>query len=334
MNIVKQRYIALFFLALLLSACRGAPFKKTPIQLERNMFRQHKYVAQDVNAFYPDKRSMRMPVKGTVARNELRLNTRYYEGKDKDGNLVKHIPIPVTMQLIKRGQNRFDVFCTPCHGRLGNGDGIVPSLNVGLIHPPNYHQARLINAPDGHFFDVMTNGIRTMMPYRYQIPVHDRWAIVAYIRALQLSQKATKADLGGYTFSDSAIAAYKEQKKEQAEAQQQQQEAMKKAMSSNSGNTKQLIAQGKKLYHSMTCATCHSVDGSKGVGPTWKGLYGSKVQLSDGSTVTADANYITESIMHPAKQVVKGFSPVMPNLSSSLSPQDIKSIIAYIKSLK
>ena len=334
MNIVKQRYIALFLLALLLSACRGAPFKKTPIQLERNMFKQNKYVAQDVNNFFPDHRAMRMPVKGTVARSELRLNTRYYEGKDKNGNLVKHIPIPVTMKLIKRGQNRFDVFCTPCHGRLGNGQGIVPSLNVGLIHPPNYHQARLLNAPDGHFFDVMTNGIRTMMPYKYQIPVHDRWAIVAYIRALQLSEHATKADLEGYTFSDSAIAGYKEQQKAAAEAQKQQQQAMNKAMQSKSENPQQLIAQGKKLYHSMTCATCHSVDGSKGVGPTWKGLYGSKVQLSDGSTVTADANYITESIMHPEKQVVKGFNPVMPNLSSQLSPQDIKSIIAYIKSLK
>ncbi len=334
MNIVKQRYIALFLLALLLSACRGAPFKQTPIQLERNMFKQDKYIPQDVNTFFPDRRAMRMPVEGTVARNELKLNTEYYDGKDKSGNLVEHIPIPVTMQLLKRGQNRFDVFCTPCHGRLGDGNGIVPSLNVGLIHPPNYHQDRLINAPDGHFFDVITNGIRTMMPYRYQIPVHDRWAIVAYIRALQMSQNASKADLEGYSISDSTITAYKQQKKAAAEAQQKKQEAMQKAMSDTSQSTEQLASKGKQLYKSMTCATCHTVDGSNGVGPTWKGLYGSKVKLTNGKTVTANDKYLTESIMNPNSEVVDGFNPVMPNLSDQLSAQDVKALISYIKSLK
>ncbi len=112
-------------------------------------------------------------------------------------------PFPVTAAVINRGQERYDIYCSECHGRLGDGNGMIPSR--GYRRPPSYHTDALRNARTGHFFDVMTNGFGGMPPYAAQVPVNDRWAIVAYIRALQLSQNATEddvppdhhADLGG-----------------------------------------------------------------------------------------------------------------------------------------
>jgi mono/diheme cytochrome c family protein len=142
--------------------------------------------------FFADGRSARNPVDGTVARGDLRDDTYLYTGKI-NGNPGDYMPFPVTAKVLERGHERFNVYCTPCHGRVGDGNGFIPSR--GLKRPPSYHIDRLRKVPLGYFFDVMTNGFGVMQDYSAQILPSDRWAITAYIRALQLSQNATSADV-------------------------------------------------------------------------------------------------------------------------------------------
>ena len=145
--------------------------------------------------FYADLRSARPLVEDTVARGQLHENTYFYTGmiggSSTPGN---YMPFPVTGKVLHRGEERFNIYCAPCHSRLGDGNGIVPSRGFPR-KPPSYHIERLRNAPLGYFFDVMTHGFGIMPDYSAQIPPRDRWAIVAYIRALQLSQNATAADI-------------------------------------------------------------------------------------------------------------------------------------------
>ena len=142
--------------------------------------------------FFSDARSARPLVEGTVARGHLRDDELLYTGK-VNGADAAVFPFRVDATVMARGQQRFNVFCSPCHGRTGQGDGMV--VLRGYRRPPSIHQDRLRNAPVGHFFDVMTNGFGAMPDYAAQIRVEDRWAIVAYIRALQLSEHATLADV-------------------------------------------------------------------------------------------------------------------------------------------
>ena len=142
--------------------------------------------------FYSDLRSARPQVEGTVARGQLREDEYFYTGKI-GGNPGDYMPFPVTEEVLARGHERFNIYCAPCHSRLGDGNGMVPQR--GFKHPPTYHQERLRKAPLGYFFDVMTNGFGVMPDYTTQILPRDRWCIVAYIRALQLSQNATPADV-------------------------------------------------------------------------------------------------------------------------------------------
>jgi cytochrome c553 len=141
---------------------------------------------------FEDRRAARPLVPGTVARGQLRADTALYTGKTGDA-LVEALPIPLTAQMLSRGRERYEVFCTPCHGRVGTGEGIV--VKRGMRPPPSYHIQRLREAPLGHFFDVMTNGFGVMADYAAQIPPADRWAIAAYIRALQVSQGIPAAEL-------------------------------------------------------------------------------------------------------------------------------------------
>lgn len=182
--------------SLLLSAgCfRGRPSRKPPIHINPNMDKQERYRPQGQSNFFADRSMMRMPVPGTVARGDLREDDVLYRGIDARGDTVRHNPLPITMQLLQRGQDRFNIFCAPCHGAAGDGKGIVVAR--GLLPPPTFHSALMRNYPDGHFFQVISHGIRNMPAYNYQLPkVEDRWAIVAYIRALQRSQNATIDDL-------------------------------------------------------------------------------------------------------------------------------------------
>ena len=143
--------------------------------------------------FFPDQRSERSPVEGTVARGDLRADTYFYTGK-VGNNPGDYMPFPVTKEVLERGRERFNIYCSPCHSPLGDGNGFVPTrgFSRGLRR---LTFRRLQKAPLGYFYDVMSNGFGIMSDYSAQISPRDRWNIVAYIHALQLSQNATVADV-------------------------------------------------------------------------------------------------------------------------------------------
>jgi len=149
--------------------------------------------------FFANGAASRMLVANTVARGQLREDELFYTGK-VNGQPSTEFPMAVTPEVMARGQERFNVFCSPCHGRTGMGNGMI--VQRGFRQPPSYHDERLRNAPVGYFFDVMTNGFGAMQDYAAQVPPADRWAIAAYIRALQLSQGATVADVPADRRSD------------------------------------------------------------------------------------------------------------------------------------
>jgi mono/diheme cytochrome c family protein len=156
------------------------------------MHDQPKYKPLRASEIFADKRSARPLVEGTVARGTLREDAGYYTGKTKDG-FVSELPVPVTAELLERGQTQFQVFCSPCHGRTGRGDGMI--VRRGFKQPSSYHVDRLRQMPIGYFFDVMTIGFGAMPDYAAQIAPADRWAIAAYVRTLQFSQHAPASAL-------------------------------------------------------------------------------------------------------------------------------------------
>lgn len=165
---------------LLLAGCR------------QEMYDQPRTKPHRPSDFFADGRSDRQPVAGAIARGQLRDDSHLYTGK-VGGQLVSTFPFPVTRAVLERGRERFNIYCAPCHDRLGNGNGMI--VRRGFRPPPSLHEDRLRDAPVGHHFDVISNGLGSMPDYAAQIPVRDRWAIVAYLRALQLSQRATVADV-------------------------------------------------------------------------------------------------------------------------------------------
>ena len=194
----SKAFFVLTAFCLLLTGC-GVRF---------DMQDQPRYKAYKKSDFFADGMGSRGPVEGTVARGQLRENKAFYTGKIDNPNLnapvqsttdatgntlvtsfpnsIDEFPVPVTKELVERGRERFNIYCIVCHGPVGNGDGMV--VRRGFPKPPTYHDDRLRNAPVGHFFDVITNGWGKMSSYAYQVQPADRWAIVAYIRALQVSQ--------------------------------------------------------------------------------------------------------------------------------------------------
>ncbi|MDH3889471.1 MAG: cytochrome c [candidate division Zixibacteria bacterium] len=172
---------------------RGRPSQDTPIHVVPNMDDQPRYEAQEAGPFFDNNMAMRKPIEGTIARGQLTTDMVYNTGFVVDSQLVKKSPLPISMHLLKRGQERFDIFCSPCHGRVGDGKGVMSQR--GMLPPPTLHDERMRNIEDGHIFNVITNGKNNMAAYRFQVPVADRWAIVAYVRALQRSQNATADDL-------------------------------------------------------------------------------------------------------------------------------------------
>ena len=156
------------------------------------MHDQPKYIPLRESTFFGDERSARPIVAGTVARGQLHDDVLLYTGKS-GGKDAESFPFAVDAAVMARGQERFNIYCSPCHGRTGQGDGMV--VRRGYRRPPTFHQDRLRDAPVGHFFDVITNGFGAMPDYAGQIKAEDRWAIVAYVRALQLSEHATLADV-------------------------------------------------------------------------------------------------------------------------------------------
>jgi len=179
-RVAAQRLACLALCVLFLFACR------------LDMHVQPKYKPLDPSSFFGDGRSVRPEVPGTVAHGHLRTDELLYTGR-VNGQPADQFPFPITRQVLERGRERFNVYCSPCHDYTGNGNGLV--VQRGFPPPPSYHIDRLMKAPAGHFFDVITNGYGAMYSYAERVEPRDRWAIVAYIRALQLSQHASLDDV-------------------------------------------------------------------------------------------------------------------------------------------
>ena len=170
----------------------GALALLTLTACRRDMQVAPRYDPEAGTDFFSDGRSARPMVEGTVARGHLQIDEARYTGKI-DGDDVDQFPIPISKDDIERGQQRFNIYCSPCHGRLGDGNGMV--VMRGFRQPPSYYSDRLVHAPVGHFFDVITNGFGAMVSYASRVQNDDRWRIVAYIRALQLSESASVNDV-------------------------------------------------------------------------------------------------------------------------------------------
>src|SRR3984893_13198151 len=206
-------------------ACTPAPFRRSPVKImaifpkfaqkfarrfapllllavisnvgcRLDMHVQPRYNPLAKSDFFADQRSARPMVEGTVARGELHDDTYFYTGK-LGNNPGDYMPFAVTKDDLERGRIRFNIYCSPCHSRLGDGNGYIPTRGFSR-KPPSFHIERLEKAPVGYIFNVMTEGYGIMPDYASQIPPRDRWCIVAYIRALQLSQHATVADAAGH----------------------------------------------------------------------------------------------------------------------------------------
>lgn len=199
-NFLSCLYAGTVLAALSLGACRGNTSDEPPVHWQRGMFTQDKGKAQRANLFFEDHRSMRPLEPGTVSTTAPIEPSPYLTGKDESGQFVSRWPEGVTVNqaLLSRGQERFNIYCAPCHDRTGAGNGIViqhVKRTGALWQPKSYYDETVLKEPVGQLFDVITSGVRTMPSYSYQIPVSDRWAIVAYVRALQRSQNLNMAQL-------------------------------------------------------------------------------------------------------------------------------------------
>jgi mono/diheme cytochrome c family protein len=176
-----------------LKACATAALTLLSVAgCRQDMHDQPKYTAYKPSDFFADGRSARPLVEGTIARGHLNEDELLYAGR-VNGQPATVFPFAIDATVMQRGRERYDIFCSPCHGLTGEGDGMV--VQRGYRRPSSFHVDRLRQAPPGHLFDIVTNGFGAMPDYAAQIPVRDRWAIAAYIRALQLSQYATVAEL-------------------------------------------------------------------------------------------------------------------------------------------
>lgn len=175
---LRRLHIRLFGTMAALAALAGC---------QQQMAIQPRYQPLSASDYFADGQSARQPVDGTLAQGRAELDPLYVA---KDATTL---PVPLNAELVARGQQRYNIFCTPCHGLTGDGNGFVTTR--GYRRPPTFHSDRLRAAPVGHFFDVITNGFGAMYDYSAQIPPRDRWAIIAYVRALQLSQNIPAAQL-------------------------------------------------------------------------------------------------------------------------------------------
>jgi mono/diheme cytochrome c family protein len=291
-----SKAIVLAFLALcaavLLAACG------------ENMRYDSKLKPYEPDTFSPDGQSAQQVISGTVALGMLHDDELLYTGK-LNGQLATTFPFTITRAVLARGQERFNIYCSPCHGLVGDGNGMI--VQRGFSPPPSFHVQRLRDAPVGHFFDVITNGFGRMYSYASRVAPEDRWAIIAYIRALQLSQNATLADV--------------------PPEQRAQLQAQGAAVPPNSP-----AAAGQQLFASLGCSGCHIMSGG-GAGPPLVGVFGSQVALEGGAAVTADEAYVRNSILDPTSQVVAGYQPIMPSFQGQVSEEQLAQLIAYVKSL-
>ncbi len=323
MKLSTSRIASLLFISLLLMSCRGQLSEKPPISPQQNMQFQDRFNAQEKNEFFANNMSMRPPVEGTIARGELRQNSVLYEGRDENGEFVTEIPFEVTRSFLYRGKERYDIFCTPCHGAIGDGQGIIMTGQYGYVPAPSYHRQASYDMPDGQFYSAITEGIRSMPAYNTQIKVEDRWAIVAYIRALQQSQNVPREEIEEYDIDLAQL-------QTEYEAMMERQEALAEAQAAGSADEEISAERGERLYTANACQTCHSLDGTQLVGPSFAGLYGADRQFDDGSSAVADEDYISNSIINPGDNIVEGYNNVMPPYNY-LSDGEIQSLVEFIK---
>lgn len=197
--VILVAVIASFVPIALIARARSVPSDAPRIQPVQDMGNQPKFKPQSENLLFADTRAMRPAIPGTEAHGGSVPDDAYETGK-VNGQFVADVPVKVTEALIRRGQERFNIYCSPCHGFAGQGDGLVArradQLQEGLWVPPtNLHTLQVRQRPNGHIFNTISRGLRTMPSYGAQIPVADRWAIVTYVRALQRSQHANPEDM-------------------------------------------------------------------------------------------------------------------------------------------
>jgi mono/diheme cytochrome c family protein len=287
------------------TGCRGWESEEPPVHLVRNMDTQEKGKAyrRDTSGIWADGRMMRPPVEGTVAQGQLVEDDVLSEGVGPDGQPTLKYPTSIKVDDAFRahGKTRFDIYCTPCHGVEGNGKGTVAGRGL-VVPPPSFFDPRLKTMAIGKIYAAIKNGVNNnnMPPYNVQLPVNDRWATVAYIRQLQMKADPTVAEEGGSTG------------------------AVAKA-------NKASVQHGEQLYNAKACVTCHSLDGSKKVGPSFKGIYG-KTESTSGGDVKVDDAYIRESVQNPTAKVVNGYPPAMPPMQ--LDEIEMQSVILFIKAQK
>lgn len=183
---------------LALAGCRGNPSDEPPIHLQLNMDFQERGDPQERSDFFADGRVMRPPVEGTVAYGYLKEDDHLWRGRLPSGQLADALPpgMELTPALLDRGQARYDIYCQPCHGQLGYGDGPATRRGGGFaVRPANLHQQKFLPVPLGYFYDVATNGKGSMKGYKAQIPVEDRWAIAVWVRTLQVAAQGQESDV-------------------------------------------------------------------------------------------------------------------------------------------
>jgi mono/diheme cytochrome c family protein len=295
--------------------CRGYESEEPPIHLVRNMDTQEKGKAyrEDTTGLFADGRMMRPPVPGTVAQGQLDEDDHFELGLDEKGVTALKFPDAVKVDgqipeaLAARGESRYQIYCAPCHGK--ELDGLGPLAKVGfdsnprlIVPPPSMHSDRVKKSPVGRIYGAIKNGVNggNMSSYAAQIPTRDRWAIVAYIRAQQKAKDPTVDPEGGEVVVVAAA-------------------------------TVASADHGSQLYVAKGCNACHTLDGNKLVGPSFKGLYGAK-RVTSGGEVEADMAYLSESMLEPTAKVVEGYPPVMPKIA--LTTLEIESLSLYIQTLK
>lgn len=297
---------ALFLvLASTLLGCRGGESEKPPVHFIPNMDTQEKGRAyrRDTSGLFADGRVMRVPVEGTVAVGHLDEDDVLHEGVGaSDGGTAapsQKFPASVAFDdapVKTHGKLRYDIFCAPCHGILADGKGPIALKGGLMVAPPSLLDPRIKGMVVGKLYSAIKNGVNNgnMPSYAAQIPVEDRWAIIAYVRQLQGVPPES-----GEGVIDVPVA---------------------KVAS---------VDHGALLYKAKGCNACHTLDGNKLVGPSWKGAFGKMEKLADGKEVLVDDAYLKESILKPMEKVVQGFPPAMPVLP--LTDVEVDSLVMFIK---
>lgn len=178
--------------ALALAGCRGMVSEAPPIHLNQNMDFQERFDPQEANPLFADTRAMRPPVAGTVARGFERTDDAFYRGASA-GAYTPTSPVPLTEELLRRGQQRYNIYCSPCHSSVGDGKGV--TSKYGMTATASLHDPRIVRMADGEIFHTITVGKNTMMGYADKLEPADRWAVIAYVRALQRARLATKDEV-------------------------------------------------------------------------------------------------------------------------------------------